>query len=119
MSGTGGSASGAERSTSGAYRFWGIAFALAGTIAFAFRPVLIKLAYVETAAAHQISQRFARQRVKEAMKVPRREVRDRREDLEVERVGQVSVDMVDHAIDARDVVVAVRHQRLGGSGHDR
>ena len=55
MSGTGGSASGAERSTSGAYRFWGIAFALAGTIAFAFRPVLIKLAYVETAAAHQIS----------------------------------------------------------------
>jgi drug/metabolite transporter (DMT)-like permease len=28
-----------------AYRFWGIAFALAGTVAFAFRPVLIKLGY--------------------------------------------------------------------------
>src|SRR4029077_9273074 len=27
------------------YRFWGIAFALAGTVAFAFRPVLIKLGY--------------------------------------------------------------------------
>jgi len=27
------------------YRFWGIAFALAGTISFAFRPVLIKLGY--------------------------------------------------------------------------
>lgn len=37
------------------YRFWGIFFALAGTIAFAFRPVLIRLAYVETAAAHPIS----------------------------------------------------------------
>jgi drug/metabolite transporter (DMT)-like permease len=36
---------------SGSYRFWGIAFALAGTIAFAFRPVLIKLGY----AAHPVS----------------------------------------------------------------
>lgn len=27
------------------YRIWGIAFALAGTVSFAFRPVLIKLAY--------------------------------------------------------------------------
>lgn len=27
------------------YRFWGIAFALAGTVSFAFRPVLIKLGY--------------------------------------------------------------------------
>ena len=33
------------------YRFWGIAFALAGTVAFAFRPVLIKLGY----AAHPVS----------------------------------------------------------------
>lgn len=40
---------------SGGYRFWGIAFALAGTVAFAFRPVLIKLAYSETAAAQPIS----------------------------------------------------------------
>jgi hypothetical protein len=40
---------------SGGYRFWGIAFALAGTVAFAFRPVLIKLAYSETAAAHPVS----------------------------------------------------------------
>ena len=40
---------------SGGYRFWGIAFALAGTVSFAFRPVLIKLAYAETAAAHPIS----------------------------------------------------------------
>lgn len=30
---------------SASYRLWGIAFALAGTIAFAFRPVLIKLGY--------------------------------------------------------------------------
>jgi len=36
---------------SGGYRFWGIAFALAGTVAFAFRPVLIKLGY----NAHPIS----------------------------------------------------------------
>ena len=35
----------------GAYRFWGIAFALAGTVAFAFRPVLIKLGY----SAHPVS----------------------------------------------------------------
>jgi drug/metabolite transporter (DMT)-like permease len=27
------------------YRFWGIAFAFAGTVAFAFRPVLVKLGY--------------------------------------------------------------------------
>jgi drug/metabolite transporter (DMT)-like permease len=33
------------------YRAWGILFALAGTIAFAFRPVLIKLGY----AAHPVS----------------------------------------------------------------
>jgi len=33
------------------YRFWGIVFALAGTISFAFRPVLIKLGY----AAHPVS----------------------------------------------------------------
>ena len=33
------------------YRFWGIFFALAGTIAFAFRPVLIKMGY----AAHPVS----------------------------------------------------------------
>ena len=38
-------------SAAGAYRFWGIAFALAGTIAFAFRPVLIKLGY----SAHPVS----------------------------------------------------------------
>ena len=36
---------------SGRYRFWGIAFALAGTVAFAFRPVLIKLGY----AAYPVS----------------------------------------------------------------
>ncbi len=33
------------------YRAWGVLFALAGTIAFAFRPVLIKLGY----AAHPVS----------------------------------------------------------------
>jgi drug/metabolite transporter (DMT)-like permease len=38
--------------TAGAnYRFWGIAFALAGTVSFAFRPILIKLAY----AMHPVS----------------------------------------------------------------
>ena len=36
---------------SGSYRYWGIAFALAGTISFAFRPILIKLGY----AAHPVS----------------------------------------------------------------
>ena len=35
----------------GGYRFWGILFALAGTVAFAFRPILIKLGY----AAHPVS----------------------------------------------------------------
>jgi len=38
-----------------AYQFWGIGFALAGTISFAFRPILVKLAYVETAATQPIS----------------------------------------------------------------
>ena len=33
------------------YRFWGVAFALAGTISFAFRPILIKLGY----SSHPIS----------------------------------------------------------------
>jgi drug/metabolite transporter (DMT)-like permease len=30
---------------SGNYRFWGVVFALAGTVSFAFRPILIKLGY--------------------------------------------------------------------------
>ena len=47
--------SGIGRSTSGAYRFWGIAFALAGTISFAFRPILIKMAYAVTAHTHPVS----------------------------------------------------------------
>ncbi len=34
-----------------AYRAWGVFFALAGTVAFAFRPVLVKLGY----AAHPVS----------------------------------------------------------------
>lgn len=34
-----------------AYRWWGLLFALAGTVSFAFRPVLIKLGY----AAHPVS----------------------------------------------------------------
>jgi drug/metabolite transporter (DMT)-like permease len=37
--------------SSSSYRAWGVLFALAGTIAFAFRPVLIKLGY----AAHPVS----------------------------------------------------------------
>jgi len=37
--------------SSGAYRWWGIAFALVGVLAFSFRPILIKLAY----AAHPVS----------------------------------------------------------------
>ena len=36
------------------YRYWGIAFALAGTVSFAFRPILIKLAY-GAAGAHPVS----------------------------------------------------------------
>src|SRR6185295_16978867 len=40
-----------QAALSGSYRFWGIACALAGTIAFAFRPVLIKLGY----SAHPVS----------------------------------------------------------------
>lgn len=39
------------KSLSGSYRFWGIAFALAGTVSFAFRPILIKLGY----SAHPVS----------------------------------------------------------------
>ena len=56
MNGTGGSTFGTGGSAFGAYRFWGIAFALAGTVSFAFRPILIKLAYeVTTAGAHPVS----------------------------------------------------------------
>ena len=44
-----------SRADASAYRFWGIAFALAGTVSFAFRPILIKLAYAETASAHSVS----------------------------------------------------------------
>jgi len=36
---------------SSSYRFWGILFALAGTISFAFRPILVKLGY----SAHPVS----------------------------------------------------------------
>ncbi|MBI3371618.1 MAG: DMT family transporter [Betaproteobacteria bacterium] len=39
-----------------AYRWWGVAFALAGVIGFSFRPILIKLAYaVPTAAGHPVN----------------------------------------------------------------
>lgn len=37
--------SGNSRIDAGAYRLWGILFALAGVVSFAFRPVLIKLCY--------------------------------------------------------------------------
>ena len=37
--------------TPGAYRAWGIAFAVVGVLAFSFRPILIKLSY----AAHPVS----------------------------------------------------------------
>lgn len=33
------------------YRYWGIVFALAGVLAFCFRPILIKLSY----SAHPVS----------------------------------------------------------------
>ena len=39
----------------GAYRLGGIAFALAGTVSFAFRPILIKLAYSIAAAPSPVS----------------------------------------------------------------
>ena len=39
----------------GSYRAWGIALALAGTVSFAFRPVLVKLCYIATAGPHPIS----------------------------------------------------------------
>ena len=39
------------RAEGNAYRLWGIAFALAGTVAFAFRPILVKLGY----ATHPVS----------------------------------------------------------------
>ena len=39
----------------GSYQYWGIALALAGTVSFAFRPILIKLAYSVTAATHPVS----------------------------------------------------------------
>ena len=34
------------------YRAWGIALALAGTVSFAFRPIVVKLAYAAGAGAH-------------------------------------------------------------------
>lgn len=34
------------------YRAWGIALALAGTVSFAFRPIVVKLAYAAGASAH-------------------------------------------------------------------
>ena len=37
------------------YRTWGIVLALAGTVSFAFRPVLVRLCYVATAGPHPIS----------------------------------------------------------------
>ena len=37
--------------TAAAYRGWGLAFAVAGVLAFSFRPILIKLSY----AAHPVS----------------------------------------------------------------
>lgn len=40
-----------HRSDGAAYRLWGIVFALAGTVSFAFRPILIKMGY----AAHPVS----------------------------------------------------------------
>lgn len=43
--------SGGDRSDGAAYRLWGIVFALAGTVSFAFRPILIKMGY----AAHPVS----------------------------------------------------------------
>lgn len=51
MSAGRGSAPGA----SGAYRAWGIAFALAGTVTFAFRPILIKLGYAASAGGQAVS----------------------------------------------------------------
>ena len=51
MSGSYGVEGSACRAEASAYRLGGIAFALAGTIAFAFRPVLIKLGY----NAHPVS----------------------------------------------------------------
>ena len=44
-----------SRIDGGAYRLGGILFALAGVVSFAFRPVLVKLAYGVTEAAHPIS----------------------------------------------------------------
>jgi len=42
--------------TQAGYRFWGIAFAVAGVVAFSFRPIWIKLAYaVPTLAGHPVS----------------------------------------------------------------
>ncbi len=42
--------------TAGTYRAWGIAFALAGVLAFSFRPIWIKLAYaVPTLTGHPVS----------------------------------------------------------------
>ena len=42
---------GSCRREGNAHRLWGIAFALAGTVTFAFRPILVKLGY----AAHPVS----------------------------------------------------------------
>jgi len=43
------------RAEGGSYRLWGIVFAFGGVVSFAFRPVLIKLAYAVTQAAQPVS----------------------------------------------------------------
>jgi drug/metabolite transporter (DMT)-like permease len=47
--------SASTRGDAGAYRLWGIVFALAGVVSFAFRPVLVRLAYAVTQSAHPVS----------------------------------------------------------------
>ena len=43
------------------------------------------------------------------MEMPGREVRHRGQPVQVQRFGQVGIDVIDHAVDARDVAVAMGH----------
>jgi hypothetical protein len=58
---------------------------------------------LESPPAYAIGERFARERVEHAMEMPRRKVRNRGEGVQIERFGEMRVDVIDDAIDARHI----------------
>jgi len=67
--------------------------------------------HLQPAPTHAIGQRFAGHGLEHAMEMPGRKVRHPCQRGEIERIGQMTVDVVDHAVDARDVGVARARQR--------